>query len=130
MQSRNVYDGRCYNLCCLQKTVVAVLDQMVIPHWPYLPQRQETYETEVEREAIEGFWNTISDDPLNYHLYYHILDGDEGGRPPIIISSDGHKQIENEFFNEKDKSCLHAIARSNNKVRLITRKSSIWKFQG
>ena len=57
---------------------------MMNPHWPYLPQRQENYETEMEREAIEGVWNTISDDPLNYHFYYHILDGDEGGRPPKI----------------------------------------------
>ena len=83
-----------------------------------LPQRQENYETEEEREAIEGVWKTISDDPLYYHFYYHILDGDEGGRPPKILASDGHLQTENKYFNWKDKSCLHAIAKSNNKVSL------------
>lgn len=83
----------------MRRTVVAVLDQMMNPHWPYLPQRQENYETEEEREAIEGVWNTISDDPLNYHFSYHVLDGDEGGRPPKIMASDGHQQIENKYFN-------------------------------
>ena len=105
-------------LRCSQKTVVAVLDQMMNPHWPYLPKRQENYETEMEREAIEGVWNTVSDDPFNYHFYYHILDGDEGGRPPQIMTSDGHQQMENKYFNWEDKSCLHAIAKSNNKVSL------------
>ena len=33
------------------------------------------------------------------------------------MTSDGHKQIENQYFNWKDKSCLLAIAMSNNKVR-------------
>ena len=105
--------------------MVAVLDQMMSPHWPYLPQRQENYETEEEREAIEGVWNTISDDPLNYHFYYHILDGDEGGRPPKILDSDGYKQIENKHFNWKDKSCLHAIAKGNNKVRFRSKDNQI-----
>ena len=78
MHVSNVYDRMYYDSCFLQQTVVAVLDQMVNPDWPYLPKRQENYETEEEREAIEGVWKTISDDPLNYHFYYHILDGDEG----------------------------------------------------
>nr|XP_058942650.1 uncharacterized protein LOC131770949 [Pocillopora verrucosa] len=119
----------------MKKTVVAVLDQMVNPHWPYLPQRQENYETEEEREAIEGVWKTITDDPLNYHFYYHILDGDEGGRPPKILASDGHQQTEKKYFNWKDKSCLHAIAKSNNKealqhpvVRMLIKTK--WKSYG
>ncbi|CAH3129400.1 unnamed protein product, partial [Pocillopora meandrina] len=119
----------------MRKTIVAVLDQMVDPHWPYLPKRQENYETEEEREAIEGVWNTISDDPLNYHFYYHILEGDEGGRPPKIIASDEHKEMENKYFNLNDKSCLHAIAKSNNKealqhpvVRMLIKTK--WKSYG
>lgn len=115
--------------------MVAVLDQMMSPHWPYLPKRQENYETEEEREAIEGVWNTISDDPLNYHFYYHILDGDEGGRPPKNLASDEHQQTENKYFNWRDKSCLHAIAMSNNKealqhpvVRMLIK--SKWKSYG
>ena len=116
MFNRTVFIETCSDLCYSQRTVVAVVDQMMNPHWPYLPQRQENYETEEEREAIEGVWNTISDDPLNYHFSYHILDGDKGGRPPKIMASDGHQQIENKYFNWKDKSCLHAIVKSNNKV--------------
>lgn len=102
----------------IKKTVVAVLDQMVNPHWPYLPKRQENYETEEEREAIEGLWNTISDDPLNYHFCYDILDGDEEGQPPKIMASDGQRQTENKYFNWREDSCLHAIAKSNNKEAL------------
>ena len=120
------FDGTRYGLCFSQKTVVAVLDQMVNPLWPYLPKRQENYETEEEREAIEGVWNTISDDPLNYHFYYHVMDGDEGGRPPKILASDGHKQMENKYFNYRDKSCLHAIAISNNKVILSYKKCYVF----
>ena len=119
MHVSNVYDRMIHDSCFLQQTVVAVLDQMVNPHWPYyLPKRQENYETEEEREAIEGVWKTISDDPLNYHFYYHILDGDEGGRLPKIMASYGRQQTENKYFNQKDKSCLRAIAKSNNKVSL------------
>ena len=101
---------------------------MVNPHWPYLPQRQENYENEVEREAIEGIWNSITDDPLNYHFYYHILDGDEGGRPPKIMALDGNQQIENKHFNWRNKSILHAIATSNNKVGLILQKLNVMSF--
>ena len=99
-----------------QKTVVALLDQMVIPHWPYLPQRKDTYDTDEEEEGIEGAWSTITDDPLSYHFYYHILDGDEGGRPPKIIESVEDKQIDNKYFSLKDKSCLHLIAKSKHMV--------------
>lgn len=95
---------------------MAVLDQMVNPHWPHLPKRKDKYDNDDEEEGIEGAWTTIPDDPLDYHFYYHILDGDEGGRPPKIVSSEGHKQTDNEYFNLRDKSCLHLIADSNNKV--------------
>ena len=59
MFNRTVFIETCSDLYYSQRTVVAVLDQMMNPHWPYLPQRQENYETEEEREAIEGVWNTI-----------------------------------------------------------------------
>ena len=95
---------------------MAVLDQMVNPHWPHLPKRKDSYETEAEREAVEGAWNTIPYDPLNYHFYYHILEGDDGGRPPKILASDEPMWIENKYFNWRKKSCLHVIAKSNNKV--------------
>ena len=99
-----------------QKTVVAVLDQMVNPHWPHLPKRKDKYDTHEEEEGLEGAWRTIPDDPLDYHFYYHILDGDQEGCPPKMLSSEGDKQIDNEHFDRKGKSCLHLIAKTKNKV--------------
>ena len=101
---------------CLQKTVVAVLDQMMNPHWPHLPTRKEIYNNKEEEDAIEGVWRTITDDPVDYHFYYHVLDGDEAGRPPKHMVLED-QQIINGFFNLRDKSCLHVIAKCNNKVK-------------
>ena len=95
---------------------------MVHPHSSHLPKRKDSYDIEEEKEAIEGVWRTITDDPLNYHFYYHILDGDEGGRPPKLLSLGEYKQTDNKFFNWRDKSCLHMIARSNNMVRLTLKE--------
>ncbi|PFX15198.1 hypothetical protein AWC38_SpisGene20587 [Stylophora pistillata] len=100
----------------MKKTVVAVLDQMVIPHWPHLPKRKERYESEEEKEAIEGVWSTMTENPLNYQFCYHVLDADEGGRPPNINLSAGEQQADNEYFNWRDKSCLHVIGKSYNMV--------------
>ncbi|XP_058942053.2 uncharacterized protein [Pocillopora verrucosa] len=120
----------------MKKTVVAVLDQMINPHWPFLPKRKEKYASEEEERGIEGAWRTITENPLEYYFYYHILDGDEGGRPPMIVTSEGHnKQTNNENFNCRDKSCLHAIAKSDNKealqhpvVRMLV--TAKWKSYG
>ena len=90
---------------------------MVNPHWPYLPKLKETYQTDEEMEGIEGAWRTITDDPLEYH----ILDGDEGGRPPMLSQSNGEVQTVNEHFNPRDKSCLHVIANSKNMVMVRSR---------
>jgi len=102
----------------MKKSVVAILDQMVNPQWPNLPKRKDNYDNREEREGIEGAWSTIPDDPFNYRLYYHILDGDEAGRPPKVMASEGNKLTDNEYFNWHDKSCLHYIAKSNNKEAL------------
>ena len=51
------------------------------------------------KERIEGQQDT-------FIVYYSVLDGDRQGRPP----NDPH-------FDKAHKSCLHKIARSNNKVR-------------
>ena len=40
-----------------------------------------------------------------YIVYYHILDGDQNGRAPNSPN-----------FDDTEKSCLHKIAKSNNKV--------------
>ena len=111
----------------MQKTVVAVLDQMVNPHWPHLPKRKETYRNEEEREGVEGAWNSITDDPLDYQFYYHILDGDEGGRPPKIETSAEKKERDNPHFNWRNKSCLEVIAKSKNKVR--SKPFSLWQWR-
>ena len=89
---------------------------MVNPHWPYLPNRKDKYDNHEEEEGIEGVWSTIPDDPLDYHFYYHILDGDKAGSPPKILALEGNKHIVNEHFDRSHKSCLHLIAKSNNKV--------------
>ena len=98
---------------------------MINPHWPHLPKRKDSYENEKEKEVVEGAWCTITDDPLDYHFYYHILDGDEGGRPPKVMMPGGHAQTENKYFNWRDKSCLHVIAKSRNMVRLRCLKKVI-----
>lgn len=104
---------------------MALLDQMVNPHWPHLPKRKESYKNKLEKEGIEGAWKTITDDPVDYHFYYHILDGDEGGRSPKLTTLDGEKQTNNKHFNWRDRSCLHLIAKSKNKVNLQTCKSTL-----
>jgi len=91
---------------------------MVNPHWPHLPEPKDEYDNQEEEEGIEGAWSTIPDDPFYYHFYYHILDGDEAGRPPKIMTSEGNKLTDNEYFHQQDKSCLHLIAKSNNEEAL------------
>ena len=89
---------------------------MVNPHWPHLPKRKDHYNYQEEEEGIEGAWSTIPDDPFDYHFYYDILDGDEAGRPPKVMASEGKELTDNKYFHQCDKSCLDLIARSNNKV--------------
>lgn len=98
--------------------MVAVLDQMLNPHWPYLPKRKDHYVSQEEKEGIEGVWKTIPDDPLTYQFYYAILDSDEDGRPPKVLLTGQDQESENKYFNWGDKSCLNMIAKSNNKVHL------------
>nr|XP_058957050.1 transient receptor potential cation channel subfamily A member 1-like [Pocillopora verrucosa] len=119
----------------MKKTVVALLDQMGNPHWPYLPKRKDKYVSKEEKEGIEGVWKTIPEDPLNYYFYYAILDSDEGGRPPKVMLSGEHKESDNKYFNWRDKSCLNMIAKSNNKealqhpvVRMLIKTK--WKSYG
>ncbi|PFX12860.1 hypothetical protein AWC38_SpisGene23112 [Stylophora pistillata] len=101
----------------MKKTTLALLDQMVNPHWPHLPKRKDSYKSKHEKEGIEGAWRTITDDPIDYHFYYHILDGDEGGRPPRLNTTPGsEKQTDNNHFSWRDRSCLHVIAKSKNKM--------------
>ena len=86
--------------CILQKTVIAVLDSLISPDWPNMPENeQDTYLNE---------WHRVPDIPVRYHFYYQVLDGDNYGRGPFDQS-----------FNHRDLSCLQAICLSgHNKVSL------------
>jgi len=47
----------------------------------------------------------LEGEPNTYIVYYDILDGDQHGRAPNCRT-----------FDSSEKSCLHKIAKSNNKV--------------
>lgn len=96
-----------------KKTVLAVLDRLVNPHWPYLPKKsREVGET---NDRIERAWSSVPDDPLNYEFFYHVLEADDQGKRPKI---DEHTV--NEMFNPKSVSCLWRIAESGDKVPIST----------
>ena len=95
----------------LKKTVVAVLDRLVNPHWPYLPEK--TKELNENSDHIERAWSSVPDDPMNYDFFYHVLDADDHGREPKI-----NERTLNELFNPKSMSCLRCIAESDDKVTL------------
>lgn len=86
----------------MKKTVLAVLNKLMDPHWPYLPKREEREDDNMDkiRQALES----VPNDPLSYDFYYHILETDENGRVP-----------DNKVFNQKSVSCLRRIADSDNK---------------
>ena len=92
-----------------QKTVVAVLDQLVNPHWPYLPEKIK--ETGEKSDRIERAWSSVPDDPLNYDFFYHVLEADDLGQEP---KDDEGNLIEE--FNPKSMSPLRCIAESDDKV--------------
>ena len=83
--------------------MVAVLDCLINPHWPYLPEGDK--ETNEDNDHIERAWTSVPDDPLNYDFFYHVLDGDNEGREP-----------KNKEFDAKSKSCLRHLTESSNKV--------------
>ena len=101
----------------MKKTVLAVLDKLINPHWPYLPDRPDDDES---NDDIQRALDNVPDDPMNYDFYYHILEADENGRQPrikVALESEPTKFIEiaNPNFNRKSLSCLRRIADSENK---------------
>ena len=108
----------------LQKTVIAVLDKLINPRWPYLPDRRDDDESDADiQRALEN----VPDDPMNYDFFYHILEADENGRQPKIEMATEFDENEeptkfewlaNPDFNRKSVSCLRRIADSENKVIL------------
>ena len=109
----------------IQKTVLAVLDKLINPRWPYLPQSKDDDENQDE---IQRALCSIPDDPMNYDFFYHILEADNNGRQPKIEMAtevDEHgkpintQSVPNPKFNHKSLSCLRRIAESGNKVCVV-----------
>lgn len=109
----------------IQKTVLAVLDKLINPRWPYLPQSKEDDENQDE---IQRALSSIPDDPMNYDFFYHVLEADDSGRQPkieVATEVDEHgkpintQSIPNPKFNHKSLSCLRRIAESGNKVCVV-----------
>ena len=104
---------RILNLLCLpKKTVIAVLDRLINPHWPYLPE--ETLKLGDMSDRVERAWSSVPEDPSHYDFLYHVLEADNQGRQPKI---DEHTI--NETFNLDSVSCLRQIAESEDKVFVL-----------
>ena len=107
----------------IQKTVLAVLNKLINPRWPYLSDSQ--YDDKQNDDDIQRALESLPDDPMNYDFYYRVLEADENGRcPQIEIATEFDSKgdpisfgwIINENFNQKSVSCLRRIADSENKV--------------
>ena len=99
-----------------------MLDKLINPHWPYLPERQEDGDNDDE---IERALSSVPDDPMNFDFFYHILECDEKGRQPKIdvavsVDTNGRpittEKVPNPLFNRKSQSSLRRIAESRNPV--------------
>ena len=55
--------------------------------------------------VLDTMLQPAGETPGRYTVYYNILDGDENGHAPNSLNFDGSK-----------KSCVHKIAKTNNKV--------------
>ena len=56
--------------------------------------------------VLDTMLQPLEAEPDAYIVYYNILDGDQNGRAPNCPN-----------FDASEKSCLHKIAKSNNKVK-------------
>ncbi|XP_028403823.1 uncharacterized protein LOC114526426 [Dendronephthya gigantea] len=115
----------------MKKTVIEILNKLIDPIWPYLPNRKEQknddYQEQIQRALI-----SVPNNPLKYDFYYHILETDEEGRVPRILvkvksdeaderGSEASNLLEkvkwkdNRRFNKKSVSCLQRLSESDNK---------------
>ncbi|XP_028403084.1 transient receptor potential cation channel subfamily V member 5-like [Dendronephthya gigantea] len=83
----------------MKKTVTAVLNKLIDPVWPYLPNREDREESG-NRNDITKALESVPNDPLDYDFYYHILETDDNGNVPDDDSN----------FNKESVSCLRHIA--------------------
>ena len=93
---------------------MAVLDRLVKPHWPYLPEKFKDFQVGEITTHTEKVCSSVPDDAMNYYFWYHMLDADEQGRQPKI-----NDLTMNKMFNPKSVSCLRQIAESGDKVMKV-----------
>ena len=102
--------------------MLAVLDKLINPHWPYVPDRPDGA---ADKNDIDRALESVPDDPMNYDFKYHILEADETGkRPKIPVATEvdeNNKPLKTKWtvngrFNHQSVSCLQRIADSENKV--------------
>lgn len=86
--------------------MIAVLDCLVNPDWPYIPVEKE--------EEAEKEWSCVPDIPIRYHFFYRILDGDQEGRAPYFGTSTGVEFV-NEAFDAQSSSCFKMLLQSSHK---------------
>ncbi|XP_065647759.1 uncharacterized protein LOC101236412 isoform X3 [Hydra vulgaris] len=79
----------------MKLTVLAILEKLMNPYWPFQPINQADKEIE---------WYDMPKAPLSHHFYFQLLDGDDKGNAP---------ENNNKRFNYRSKSCLHLIAHSS-----------------
>ena len=83
-----------------------------------------------DRDEDESQMLTITDNPVRYHFFYQILDGDEKGRPPLQrkvcdASSPAKALVKRREFTRNDefdacsKSCLQILCQSKHKVLIF-----------
>lgn len=109
----------------MKKTVLAILDCLMNPDWPFIPVNTE------EDESEEAAAASIPNMPIRYHFYYRLLDGDDEGRPAKEENGDINSE-----FKYLSTSCLQLIANSCSKedairhpvVRLLVRRK--WDAYG
>ena len=72
-----------------------MLDCCINPDWPFIPVESS--------EEKEEAWARQRDNPLNYHIYYRMLDSDSNGEAPK------NDQELNDMFNPHLPSCLQLL---------------------
>ena len=84
-----------------KKTVLAVLDRLVSPHWPYMPEKFEELHLGQASGRFKRASSSVPDDPLNYYFWYHLLEADEHGIQPCSSTTLTSKRIKCSMQNPR-----------------------------
>ena len=71
------------------------------PDWPFVPVNKD------DEDSEEPVYSSFPNEPLRYHFYYTMLDGDGKGR-----DAKNDKGNLNKDFDHRSKSCLQLLADS------------------